>query len=366
MTPDELVEWAIEQSDIESQQEKQAKKAQLKILVDAIKVSGAAILNAGVVQDLLTGLKNIPAAAQGIGKAADAIQNQYTSDQAYYSTRAAMEAADKAEERYKNNPSAKNTKNWLVTQAEYKMEADNYLSVTGNPWRKNLTFAPEVLAYIDKQKNKKATEEAAATQQALETARESRRVTPVMSTAAQTAAETRREDRRAVTATMGPTPQVQNVTTSNISPNDPRVLALTKNNLYTLDEAIAKVAAQQAQIDIATGSGGGGTGTQSSYRIFDAEQTAGFANTIAQNLLGRTLTAEELNNLTNTLNTQSKAKPTTVKTVGGSAVQSGGIDAEQVVKSELQLAPEFETYQKATTYFEAMLGALRGTAGGGI
>lgn len=114
------------------------------------------------------------------------------------------------------------------------------------------------------------------------------------------------------------------------------------------------------------GGGGGGGGTQRSYRLLTEQQTAGFANPMAQDLIGRELTTEEIARTTQSVNLQAKANPTITTTSGTTTTQTGGIDERQIVKEELQLNPEYATYQQATTYFDTMLSALRGPAGGGI
>lgn len=172
-------------------------------------------------------------------------------------------------------------------------------------------------------------------------------------------AETARENRRNLqplnaTVTPGNTPIV--------GASDPRVQMLIKTGM-TKEEAIAVV---QSSVDTLVQGGSGQGGTSSAFKLFTEQETAGFANSIAQQLLGRELTTDEIARATQAINVQSKASPTVTKTSGTSTVQTGGIDERQIVKEELQLAPEFANYQQATTYFDAMLGALRGPAGGGI
>lgn len=130
-----------------------------------------------------------------------------------------------------------------------------------------------------------------------------------------------------------------------------------------LNPTIDAIAAAQAVLG---GDGGGGGGTSKSYKVYSEQETSNLANTIAQNLLGRTATAEELARATQNLNVESKANPTVTTSTGGATVTSGGIDSQEILKQEFKLAPEYETYQKATTYFDAMIGALRGPAGGGV
>lgn len=135
-----------------------------------------------------------------------------------------------------------------------------------------------------------------------------------------------------------------------------------------INPTLEAIAAAQAMNAPATGSGGGGGGyaRQASYNVYSNEQTQSIADSVAQNLLGRALTADELTRVTQNLNIESKANPSITQSTGGMTVQSGGINEQQSVKNQLELAPEYKNYQQATTYFDAMLGALRGPAGGGI
>lgn len=127
-----------------------------------------------------------------------------------------------------------------------------------------------------------------------------------------------------------------------------------------IEPTIQNIAAYSA------GDGSGGPSTQRSYQQFNSQQTAGLANQIAKNLLGRELTKDEVMRATENLNFQAQANPTVTTTSGGTTVQSGGIDAEQILREDFKLAPEYESYQKATTYFDAMIDALRGPAGGSV
>lgn len=131
-----------------------------------------------------------------------------------------------------------------------------------------------------------------------------------------------------------------------------------------LNPTIDAIAA--AQSVLGGGSSGGGGGTSKSYKVYSEQETSNLANTIAQNLLGRAATVEELARATQNLNVESKLNPTVTTSTGGATVTSGGIDSQEILKKEFKLAPEYETYQKATTYFDAMIGALRGPAGGGV
>lgn len=105
--------------------------------------------------------------------------------------------------------------------------------------------------------------------------------------------------------------------------------------------------------------------TSRQYRQFTQQQVQGMAETQFQESIGRAATAEEVANVQQQLNAAEKASPT-ISTSGATSVTSGGVDEQQLVKQIAEMSPEYANYQQATTYFDAMLGALRGPAGGGI
>lgn len=164
-----------------------------------------------------------------------------------------------------------------------------------------------------------------------------------------------------------PTTPTGSANAVQVSENDPRVQKYITVLGYTKEQAIAQVQADVALLNAGGGSGGGsGSSTQQSYRLFSQQETAAFANQIAQQLIGRELSAEEIAQATQKLNTQIKATPVVTKTTGSTTVQTGGVDEQQFIKEQMQLTPEYSGYQMATTYFDSMLDALRGPAGGGI
>jgi hypothetical protein len=109
-------------------------------------------------------------------------------------------------------------------------------------------------------------------------------------------------------------------------------------------------------------------------QTFTAQQLEGAATQYAQQLLGRALTANELASVTKFTNTEASKTPQVSRTVTNnsgttstsSTTSSGGIDEGQLIKSQIEQNPEYANYQKATTYFDSMLSALRGPVGGGI
>lgn len=120
-----------------------------------------------------------------------------------------------------------------------------------------------------------------------------------------------------------------------------------------------------------SGNGPGGGGSMASTRKqttqYSLQQVRSAADNIYQNSIGRALNDEELRMLHQSLNTTLKENPTVVKTTAsGSSTTYGGIDERGLMEQEAQANPEFASYQKATTYFDAMLDTLRGPVGGGI
>jgi hypothetical protein len=146
---------------------------------------------------------------------------------------------------------------------------------------------------------------------------------------------------------------------------------------YSLDKAPAS-ALTPALPTGATGT----TGTASSSRQvsknvkqFSTQQVLGIAESAFKAAIGRTATTEELAALRGHINAQEKKNPTISKSSSyssgtgsssSSTTTSGGIDEAQMAKTFAESNPEYAGYQKATTYFDSMMSALRGTVGGGI
>lgn len=130
-----------------------------------------------------------------------------------------------------------------------------------------------------------------------------------------------------------------------------------------------------------TGPGGGGGGapsrtvsTQRQVQRFTTQQLEATATRVAQDALGRALTADELARITGVVNKEAAKNPTISRTVtrykgantSSSTTTKGGIDEAQVIKSQVAQGDEYSAYQTATTYFDAMMSALRGPAGGSL
>lgn len=150
-------------------------------------------------------------------------------------------------------------------------------------------------------------------------------------------------------------------------------------NVQRIIDAAAKagfqisVADAQAALGVPTTGGGGGNGggsmasTRKQTTQYSLQQVRSAADSIYQNSIGRALNDEELRMLHQSLNNTFKENPEITKmSAKGNVTTSGGVDARGFIEQEAQANPEFAAYQKATTYFDAMLDTLRGPVGGGI
>ena len=175
-------------------------------------------------------------------------------------------------------------------------------------------------------------------------------------------------------------------TTGPTGPQPPADITEAEIKLYmstnpgsTREDAIAFYNQFRAKPTAPTGADGGTPSrtfqTQRSATTYTRQQVDGFARSIAQNAIGRTLSDDEWTQLTRSVNFASKKNPTISSSVtnrsgSGTSLTSfsnrGGLDQQQFVQAKLEQSDEYAAYQKATTYFDSMMSALRGPAGGGI
>jgi hypothetical protein len=159
----------------------------------------------------------------------------------------------------------------------------------------------------------------------------------------------------------------------------PAVIAQVADpNVQRIIDAAAKAGIQLSLADAAamvpsSGGGGGGGGrvsmasTQKQTTQYTMQQVRSAADSIYQNSIGRALNDEELRMLSKSLNTAFKESPDVTKvSAKGDVTTSGGLDARGFIEQQAEANPEFANYQKATTYFDAMLSTLQGPVGGGI
>ena len=150
-------------------------------------------------------------------------------------------------------------------------------------------------------------------------------------------------------------------------------------NVQSIINAAAKNGIQLSLADAVTAAGGGNTGgggggggrsmasTTSQTTQYTMQQVRAAADNIYQNSIGRVLNDDELRMLHQSLNNTLKSSPTVTKTsASGNSVTTGGVDERGFMQQQAEANPEFASYQKATTYFDAMLGSLQGPVGGGI
>lgn len=135
--------------------------------------------------------------------------------------------------------------------------------------------------------------------------------------------------------------------------------------------SVAEATAAAANGLGAGGGGGGGGGSMASTRKqttqYTMQQVRSAADSIYQNSIGRALNDDELRMLHQSLNAAFKESPEVTKvSAKGNVTSSGGLDARGFIEQQAEVNPEFANYQKATTYFDAMLNTLQGPVGGGI
>lgn len=346
--PQALVDWALEQSDIQDQQAKEQTKKNLHAILSAVPNFLSTFS-----RDELKGVVNaMGSLASPVKSAGSSIQQRWTQDAAKNNADAAMDNAKIAEKAYKASPTAKNTKKWLETQAWLKHEVDNYQAVIGQPYKKNLTFAPEVLAYIETKKNgstAKAQQQVVANQ---ETARENRRVSPVVqSTPEQAAAETARENRRAGSVPIGtgtPPP-------GKINADAAAIISGLKSSFPGLaPDVLASIAS-----NISGGGGGSSTPTtQKSVQQFSGENIQALFNQVAPSVLGRMLDQKTIDQLGKELNAAAMKQPSITKTKisGGTSITEtqAGFNESAYAQKTLQDTAEGQAFAADKVFRSAM------------
>lgn len=259
------------------------------------------------------------------------VKNQLKSDEAtrdaQYAERKAVEAASA----YAKNPSESNKSKYQTAKVNFDKAAKNYNAVTGKLWPKPGMEEPKATPKTDAPAK-----------------------TPVKDGSEKTV-----PTKPALTPTGKPMP-----TSTSGKPLDDMLSGLGIVTLPTADPA--------ADLGGSDGPGSQGPSTSVSKSVvqYSAQQVKGLANQAFQQAIGREASADELTKFMNALNSAEKANPsTTVTKSNGSTSKStttGGVDGQQFAKDAARNNPEYAPYQQATTYFDAMLGALNGTVGRGI
>lgn len=110
--------------------------------------------------------------------------------------------------------------------------------------------------------------------------------------------------------------------------------------------------------------------TNTSVKRYTHEEAQAYALTAFQNAIGRAPSSQELDAFVTSFNAgQTPSTTSTHYGVGGKSVSSvttGGTDPNMLAQNIAEDNPEYAGYQKATTYFDAMLSALQGPMGGSV
>ena len=110
----------------------------------------------------------------------------------------------------------------------------------------------------------------------------------------------------------------------------------------------------------ATGAGGGPTTTKQTY-VTSPTQTAKILETVAQDLLGRSLTKAEKDKYQKLINAEQKRQPAVNVTGKGFSTTTGGVDEQQFITEKIAGTAEAKTNQASDAYTILMqeLGGLR-------
>jgi hypothetical protein len=110
----------------------------------------------------------------------------------------------------------------------------------------------------------------------------------------------------------------------------------------------------------ATGAGGGPTTTKQTY-VTSPTQTAKILETVAQDLLGRSLTKAEKAKYQKLINAEQKRQPSVNVSGKGFSTTTGGVDEEQFITEKIAGTAEAKTNQASDAYTILMqeLGGLR-------
>jgi surface antigen len=186
------------------------------------------------------------------------------------------------------------------------------------------------------------------------------------------------QQRQTAKPTSGSTQSIEDKRGSNLNAA-PKIIAQSLDpNIQRIIDAAAKAGIQLSVADATTmlpdtgvNDSVAGSVSMASTRKqttqYTMQQVRSAADGIYQNSIGRALNDDELRMLYQSLNNTLKATPTVTKTSAtGNTVTTGGVDESGFIRQQAEANPEFANYQKATTYFDAMLNTLQGSVGGGI
>ena len=112
------------------------------------------------------------------------------------------------------------------------------------------------------------------------------------------------------------------------------------------------------------------TSTSTGVAQYTHEQAQAYALQAFQNAIGRAPTSEELDAFVTSFNAMQTPQTTTTRHAAGGkssfSTTTGGTDESMLAQNLAQQNPEFENYQKATTYFDAFNQVMNSRGGAGL
>ena len=119
---------------------------------------------------------------------------------------------------------------------------------------------------------------------------------------------------------------------------------------------------------LAAGGAGGTASTSTDIKQYKPQALTTTVNNIWRQERGRDATPKELDVVAKAVNAALRQAPSTTYTDGATNpanVTTTGTDVTDVIRQQALANPEAAKYQAATTYYDALLQAIRGPFGGG-
>ena len=132
------------------------------------------------------------------------------------------------------------------------------------------------------------------------------------------------------------------------------------NKIAGLTKPVTRYDVLLSSKEEATGTGGGPTTTKQTY-VTSPTQTAKVLDTVAKDLLGRSLTKAEKAKYQKLINAEQKRQPAVNVSGKGFSTTTGGVDEEQFITEKIAGTAEAKTNQASDAYTILMqeLGGLR-------
>lgn len=135
---------------------------------------------------------------------------------------------------------------------------------------------------------------------------------------------------------------------------------VTLNKIVGITKPVTRYDVLLSSKQEATGAGGGPTTTKQTY-VTSPTQTAKILETVAQDLLGRSLTEAEKDKYQKLINAEQKRQPSVNVSGKGFSTTTGGVDEQQFITEKIAGTAEAKTNQASDAYTILMqeLGGLR-------